>query len=35
MHLIKILSLDAIVIKDGPVGINEVEVAPHRACLWD
>ena len=35
MHLIKILDLDPVVISEGLVSVNEVEVALHRACLWD
>jgi hypothetical protein len=35
MHLIEILDLDPVVISEGLVSVNEVEVASHRACLWD
>src|SRR5690242_18250976 len=35
MHLIEMLDLDPVVVSEGLVSINEVEVAPHRACLWN
>jgi len=33
MDLTEVLDFDPFVIKKGLVSINEVEVAPHRACL--